>query len=325
MHNFIIRLIACFIPDGKTRRTFRAKHLHKTTKNRIRDLIDTQNALNKEILYIKDFLLNTTDITKIPPAHGTMRQIQMLNLSILLEIDRICRKYKLSYWLDFGTLLGAIRHGGFIPWDDDIDIGMPAPDYEKFLKIVDKELKGTCAVFKLVPSQIGKTLHRDFVPETPQQWSEFIFWKLKGKLAFATDIFPYYFSDSDTTEISQTLNKCCKLKTKLFNNFTKYDDFQDIENKIMPLQEKLVSNSGKYLFLGAEARVYQPHIYETKNVFPLKEVMFEGHKLFVPNNYNKILIETYGNYFNFPHDMHKHLSLNELDENELRKLNEMDY
>lgn len=326
MHNFIIRLCSCFIFNPCARRSFRQRHWHNNTRAipvNSDAVLNTLNALVNDVAYIKNFLHNTTDITKVSPAHGTMRQVQLLNLSVLQEVDRICRKHKLSYWLDFGTLLGAVRHGGFIPWDDDIDIGMPAPDYEKFLKLVDKELKGKCAVFKRIPSQIGKTLHRDFVPQTPEQWCDFIFWSLKGKLAFATDIFPYYFSDKDKPQIADTLRECCELKAKLFENFNGYDDFQNIEDNVTPLQKKIISKSGQYLFLGAEAMVYQPHIYETDDVFPLKEVMFEGHKFFVPNNYNKILIETYGNYFDFPRDMHKHLALNELDAAELKKLNNL--
>lgn len=64
-----------------------------------------------------------------------LRACQLKQLSILKEVDRICRKHKLSYWLDGGTLLGAMRHGGFIPWDDDIDIGMTLEDMQAFMKV----------------------------------------------------------------------------------------------------------------------------------------------------------------------------------------------
>ena len=64
----------------------------------------------------------------------------MVALDILIEFDRICRKNGLTYMLEFGTLLGAVRHGGFVPWDDDIDVAMPQADYKRFQEIATHEL-----------------------------------------------------------------------------------------------------------------------------------------------------------------------------------------
>ncbi len=75
-------------------------------------------------------------------SNSTMREIQMCTFNILKEVIRICNKHKLTYYLSCGTLLGAVRHKGFIPWDNDIDIEMPIEDYRKFLKIAPKEISG---------------------------------------------------------------------------------------------------------------------------------------------------------------------------------------
>ena len=70
----------------------------------------------------------------------TLRQCQLVQLHLLYVFDAICKEYNLTYFLGGGTLLGAMRHGGFIPWDDDLDVGMPRKDYKKFLKIAPKVL-----------------------------------------------------------------------------------------------------------------------------------------------------------------------------------------
>lgn len=65
----------------------------------------------------------------------TLREIQMAELEIMIEFDRVARENGLKYALCAGTLLGAVRHKGFIPWDDDIDVTMPRPDYEKLIRL----------------------------------------------------------------------------------------------------------------------------------------------------------------------------------------------
>ncbi len=82
--------------------------------------------------------------------------MQLEELSILQEFVRICEKYNLRYYIIGGTLLGAIRNGGFIPWDDDVDVAMPRPDYEKFLNIA----ADVCtAPYSLSTFEIDETNH----------------------------------------------------------------------------------------------------------------------------------------------------------------------
>lgn len=69
-----------------------------------------------------------------------VKKLWATELEILLEIDRICCKWGIKYWVDYGTMLGAVRHKGFIPWDDDLDLGMLRSDYEKFCRVVTGEL-----------------------------------------------------------------------------------------------------------------------------------------------------------------------------------------
>ncbi len=71
---------------------------------------------------------------------ATLRRLQLVELEILKAVDEVCREHGIVYFLDSGTALGARRHAGFIPWDDDIDIGMPREDYERFLRVAPDAL-----------------------------------------------------------------------------------------------------------------------------------------------------------------------------------------
>ena len=70
----------------------------------------------------------------------TLRQVQLIQLEMLIEVDRICKKCNIKYNIIAGTLLGAIRHGGFIPWDDDADVALLRPEYENFRAACKTEL-----------------------------------------------------------------------------------------------------------------------------------------------------------------------------------------
>lgn len=77
-----------------------------------------------------------------------LRQLQMIQLEMLIEVDRICKKCGIKYNIIAGTLLGAVRHGGYIPWDDDADVALLRPEYEKFRKACKTELDKTRFYFQ---------------------------------------------------------------------------------------------------------------------------------------------------------------------------------
>ena len=90
------------------------------------------------MVYIAD--IEKDEIRDDYPVSAKMKRVWQKEIEILLLIDKICKKYNLKYWLEYGSLLGAVRHQGFIPWDDDLDIAMMRPDYERFKQVAPLEL-----------------------------------------------------------------------------------------------------------------------------------------------------------------------------------------
>ncbi|OWV26303.1 hypothetical protein B7988_06885 [Fibrobacter sp. UWB1] len=108
-------------------------------------------------------------------GHLEIREIREILLDMLKEVDSFCRKNSLNYSVAFGTLLGAIRHKGFIPWDDDIDILLPREDYEKFKRIFRNERyevkyfdKDNNVIYPFAKVVDTKTLLKENISDSPE-------------------------------------------------------------------------------------------------------------------------------------------------------------
>lgn len=100
-----------------------------------------------------------------------MKKVWAAQLEVLQEVDRICKRHNIKYFAEWGTLLGAVRHKGYIPWDDDLDIGMLRVDYERFLYYAKKEVPAGYAVVDIADERydelMARVMNRDriFLPD----------------------------------------------------------------------------------------------------------------------------------------------------------------
>ena len=78
-----------------------------------------------------------------------MKRVWAAQMEVLKDVERVCQKYNLDYFADWGTLLGTIRHKGFVPWDDDMDICMRREDYMRFIAVAQKELPKGYAILNI--------------------------------------------------------------------------------------------------------------------------------------------------------------------------------
>lgn len=237
------------------------------------------------------------DITKVPPAQGLLRDIQLANLALLKELAYVCEKNNFKYILDAGTLLGAIRHKGFIPWDDDIDILMFREDYEKIVSAFKNTTRN---------SDIYAEYHRD--KDTNSQY----FIKIKHKKCpfLGVDIFPLdsYGKHLSLKEQLIATNKICKilkhLKKEINPNISNKET-KTILTKTM--KEKILLSSanenGDFVYGVDFAHKLKNWFLDRDIVLPLRKIQFEDSKYTTVNKPKEFLKNIYGDYMKYPKKM----------------------
>lgn len=241
-------------------------------------------------------LLNTLFIYHNFETKGLLKYTHILNQELLNFVVNICNKYDLEYWLDFGLLLGAIRHEGFVPWDDDADIGMMREDYDVFLDNIKDEIDnhGLSDVLRI---SINVT------PYKPLPILQLLYYcdEVPNTIIAGIDIFPYDFiEDVSKCDLNTYLSVRNSVINKNMDGMPIRDALKEYFTKFnLSYGEKKYTMSGieggRGSFLG-----FENFIFETKDIFPLKKAKFENVDYCIPNNPNKFLSETYGDYLNIP-------------------------
>ena len=242
---------------------------------------------------------------KYNPDGSTLRKQQDKMLEMLILIDQICKKYKINYWLSDGTLLGAVRHKGFIPWDDDLDISMMRSDYLKFIEIAKVELPSN---LKIQTHKTDKGYYftygkiRDLDTILCEGGKSDRYFKYKG---IYIDVFPMDYTSPSFSKFSAywhwrcvlrlsfLKNDCWRIKEKLNHKlFILSDAIYSLFNSI----DKIKKNEELSCSYGSQFLSRYPNYV----IFPLSKIEFEGYIFNAPNNPDKYLKIQFGNYWILP-------------------------
>ena len=256
-----------------------------------------------------------------------LKKAQDISLKILLEVDRICRENGIKYLMDSGTLLGAVRHKGFIPWDDDIDIAMTRENFERFKKTAPSALPPEMELVLPDEYRNGKAFY-DFTPRIIYLKSrrnsdsdEMRFYD--GKLNHLwVDIFIL-----DNISDSAISDKLTRFKQKVIYGFAmpkRYKLDMSKYNGIDRLKVGVLAAIGKFvdmrsIFKKQEDLSIKYNSLKTRNMYysnyqpdylhdtvkrewseEITELSFEGHMLMAPAGYDDVLKEIYGDYMQLP-------------------------
>lgn len=247
----------------------------------------------------------------------TLQEIKDIELEILIHFDDFCRKNDLKYYLAYGTLLGAIRYKGFIPWDDDIDVLMPREDYLRLLKIYKDSDK-----YKLYAYEKDKKMIIPYakICDTETFKDEFGY-NSEVELGIDIDIFPLDYWADDLEEAKREVKKIsrdmfCLGLTKLkkpdsvnpAKRFVKgivmrYCRLRGSEHyvkKIIAASYKHEQNGSRYI--GTKSWC----VYKERNIIPSEafsegvDIEFEGRMIPAPIGYDTYLTCLYGDYLPEP-------------------------
>ena len=251
----------------------------------------------------------------------TTEELKSIELELMKEIHSFCVKNNIKYYLWGGTLLGAIRHDGFIPWDDDIDIAMPREDYTRFVNSFDSEKYGVKSCEKDVryPYTFAKAYDKSTIKMECMSYSQ------SDPIGVDVDIFPIdivknYENVEKTLKKRKTKLKKWQLSLYKFQKTSSVLKFikrsvmsilasfgrglgflktNKLANEISQLGEKIQGDCQDYMSY-ADSNLKKPYFMKNewcKNLVPHK---FEDCEFFVMENYHDVLSTYFGNYMTLP-------------------------
>lgn len=253
------------------------------------DKYEVQLSRQKEELDTLFYFLNEcVDITSINPASDDLRVLQECDTLFLSIFDKVCMANDLQYWIGWGTLLGSVRHEGFIPWDDDTDVCMLREDFERALSLLPKEM-----------SKLGFDVQFDEKYPLATMGLGYKHYKT----GIWIDIFPVdtYKWDNKCNSIeilNQKLDTYKEQWIKKKKNCTPCKDIIEVKKKILP--GLCDYKSSDIAFENVE--FFHKHVfYDRSDLLPIRRMKFGSIELNGPNNPDAVLKTIYGNnYMCFP-------------------------
>lgn len=261
-----------------------------------------------------------------------LRKVQYISQDILDYVVEFCDKNNIEYWLDWGTLLGCIRHKGFIPWDDDIDIAMPKDHYERFIKLFKE--KGENEIYKLLDENYNFNLIDNNIEKYDLSFIKIVNFKHsvienKRKVGIWIDIFPLdYYSKGDVEKLDILNLYKEKIhilkKNKNFYNRILLKIFRTKRKKATKELLKITKDKDETILVEPLEACTKVWYFDKNEIYPLVEREFNGRKYKIPNNYDYYLKKEYGDYMILPkeEDRWTHLKIEDtvFDEEDLERI-----